>query len=132
MRSSSRLRITSHVAVRMRQRGYHLSDFDAVENLGTQMGDHGVLFLEKDAEPELTRLAKELKNLRRKRLRERFAERELIQQIERIRRLARTTTFIPTAHGCALSIYRPSSRRLKHILHGQIRRRHTFPKRWFR
>jgi hypothetical protein len=119
MRGSARLRITSHVAVRMRQRGYHLRDLDAVENLGTQMENHGILLLKKDAEPELTRLNKELKNLRRQKSRERSAECELIQQIERIRRLVKTTTFIPTANGCALSIYSPCKRRLKYILHGR-------------
>ena len=50
--SSTRLAITAHLAVRMRQRGYRLGDYETVEALGSQIRD-GIVLLKRDVEGEL-------------------------------------------------------------------------------
>jgi hypothetical protein len=121
MHHSSRLAITAHFAVRMRQRGYRLGDYETVQTLGTQVRD-GIVLLKRDAEDELRRLAEDLLNIRGQRtgnLRsaEVASERDIVRQMERLSKLV--GTFIPTAGGSALSIYRPCNRRRKHILRGR-------------
>lgn len=121
MESRSRLTITAHCMLRMRQRGYRLGDYETVEALGSQIRD-GIVLLKRDVEGELSRLAEELLNLRRRKAAnlkpaEGTSERDIVRQMERLSRLV--GTFIPTAGGSALSIYRPCNRRQKHILHGR-------------
>jgi hypothetical protein len=123
MKGKSSLTITAHSAIRMRQRGYCLRDFETIEKFGTLVAD-GILLRKKDIEAELTRLASDLNNLRSRKaaLRnlsstELATERDIIEQIASLRNLS--GTFVPTAEGCALSIYRPCNRRLKHMLHGR-------------
>jgi hypothetical protein len=122
---SPRLIITAHAAVRRPQRGYRVDDFATVEMLGTYTDD-GILVRKKDVQTELLKLSKERRSIRRQQVPNRHAEQEIIRQQERLRRLI--GTFIPMEGRCALSIYRPCIRRLKHILHGRTGRR--FQKRW--
>jgi len=113
----------------MRQRGYRLADVQVVERLGTPSRD-GLVLLEKDIKPELERLAKERKLIRNERVAAQNLssgqgadkERNIARQIQQLRRLA--GTFIPVKNGHALSIYRPSARRLKYQLRGRRRTRH--------
>ena len=103
----------------MRQRGYRSADFETIESLGTTSRD-GIVLRKKDIDPELKWLSAELKMVRKRRASLQNscpAERNIIRQIERARRL--TGTFIPLAAGHALSIYRPCERRLKHLLRGR-------------
>jgi hypothetical protein len=120
VRSSSRMTITAHGAERLRQRGFRQSDFEIVADLGSDLGQ-GIFLRKKDVKPELRILAKALAEIRRERTGDPEttgpSEREIIWQMERLLRLV--GTYIPTANGCALSIYRPCNRRLKHILRGR-------------
>jgi hypothetical protein len=123
MRGRSGLTITAHSAIRMRQRGYQLGDFETIESIGTLVAD-GILLRKRDTEVELSRLAAELKRIRQGKAAlqivgsaEGATERDIIRRMERLRSLA--GTFIPTVEGCALSIYRPCNRRLKYMLHGR-------------
>jgi hypothetical protein len=132
MRCNPKLTITAHSAVRMRQRGYHVDDFATVENLGTHTAG-GVLLRKKDVYPEQMRLSEELKSIRSQKVSDLKSarcsgEREIIRQLKSLRRLV--GTYIPTAGGCALSIYRPCSRRLKYILDGRRASSRRFQKRW--
>ena len=86
MSGSSRLAITAHLAVRMRQRGYRLGDYETVEAWGTPIRD-GIVLLKRDAESELNRLAKELLNIRQQRAAnlksaEGTSERDVVRQMD--------------------------------------------------
>jgi hypothetical protein len=121
MREKPNLIITGHCAARMRQRGYQIADLETIESLGTPSGD-GIVLRTKDVAPELEQLSMLLKTIRQHRSavpnpppnEAASAEREIIDRIQRLRRLA--GTFIPLEGGQALSIYRPCERRLKHLL----------------
>jgi hypothetical protein len=118
---------TSHYLVRARQRGYRSVDLSIIESLGNFSGD-GFLLRKKDVAAELERLSKTLRVLRRSRANKdsyrpeiEAEEREVVREIERLERLP--GAFIPIESGHALSIYRPSRRRLRQLLHGGRRRR---------
>jgi hypothetical protein len=128
MRSSLKLAITAHLTVRMRQRGYRVDDFATIERLGTDTSG-GVLLRKKDVRAELMKLSEERRSIRKHKEPDRYAEQEIIRKLESARKLE--GTYIPTESGCALSIYRPSSRRMKYILHGRSRRSRRQTK-WFR
>jgi hypothetical protein len=123
----SNLTRTSHYLVRARQRGYRPIDLRIIERLGSFSGD-GLLLRRKDATAELEGLRTTLRGLRRRRANRNSYqpeieadERQIILDIERLQRLQ--GAFIPIESGHALSIYRPSRRRLKHLLHGRRTRR---------
>jgi hypothetical protein len=109
------LSITAHYIVRARQRGYRLEDLAIMERLGTFRAD-GLLLREKDVAPEIERLSMTLQRIRRGRANGNFSASEIVREIERLRRLR--GAFIPIECGHAVSIYRPCSRRLKHIIRG--------------
>jgi hypothetical protein len=118
---------TSHCLVRARQRGYRPADLGIIETLGNFSGD-GLLLRRKDAALELERLTTTLRALRRRRANRKTYRREIeadkhqiVSDIERLQRLQ--GSFIPIESGQALSIYRPSKRRLQRLLHGRTRRR---------
>ena len=121
---------TAHFAVRSRQRGYRVADFRAVEDVGTFVAD-GIFVRKRDVEPQIESLTAQLRHLGRKQSNPAETGPQkcaLVQEIERLRRLS--GTFVPTEDGAALSIYRPCSRRLKHILRGRRMRR--VPRRYAR
>jgi len=109
------LTLTAHYVVRARQRGYRLGDLAIMERLGTLRAD-GLLLREKDVAPEIERLSMTLRRIRRGRANGNFSASEVVREIERLRRLQ--GAFIPIECGHAVSIYRPCSRRLKHIIRG--------------
>jgi hypothetical protein len=112
--------ITAHCAVRARQRGCRHADFEMVESTGSWMRE-GVFVRRRDVESKLHRLSAQLRRKRREGIKGND-DREIIHEIERLQRLP--GTFIPVDSGHALSIYRPSKRRLKRILRGgRMRRR---------
>jgi len=127
---------TAHYNVRARQRGYRPEDFAIVERLGIFAGD-GIFVRKKDVAPEIERLSRVLRHMRRQVSRNFHQpgieaegpnlESKIVQQIERLQRLP--GAFIPIESGLALSIYRPCSRRLKRLLRGRRRwrrgRRHS-------
>jgi hypothetical protein len=106
--------ITAHCAVRARQRGYRHTDFEMVESTGIWMRE-GIFVRRRDVDSQLHRLSAQLRRKRREGI-EGNDDREIIRDIERLQRLP--GTFIPVDGGHALSIYRPSKRRLKRILRG--------------
>jgi hypothetical protein len=128
---------TAHSGVRARQRGYRLEDFAIVERLGIFAGD-GIFVRKKDVAPEIERLSRVLRHMRREVSRnlhlpgieaeEPKVESKIVQQIERLQRLP--GAFIPIESGQALSIYRPCSRRVKRLLRG--RRRWRSDRRYWR
>jgi hypothetical protein len=121
MREES-ITITAHYAARARQRGYRSEDLAIMERLATAAED-GILLRTRDVQHEIEWLSSQLRHIRRRKTDERLCqaeieigEYEIVQQIERLQRLP--GAFVPLENGHALSIYRPSRRRLKHILRG--------------
>jgi hypothetical protein len=114
------LKITAHYIARVRQRGYRLEDLAIMERLGDFRAD-GLLLREKDVAREIERLSMTLRRIRQGRANGNFSASEIVQEIERLRRLQ--GAFIPIECGHALSIYRPCRRRLKYVLHGGRRPR---------
>ena len=117
------LTITSHYLVRARQRGYRPEDLAIIERLGNFGGD-GLLVRKKDVAPEIERLSTTLRHIRRRRASAKFQpvefevdEGEIARKITQLQRLS--GSYIPIESGLALSIYRPSKRRAKHILRGR-------------
>jgi hypothetical protein len=106
--------ITAHCAVRARQRGYRHTDFEMVESIGTWMRE-GIFVRRRDVDSKLHRLSAQLRRKRGEGI-EGNDDGEIIREIERLQRLP--GTFTPVDGGHALSIYRPSKRRLKRILRG--------------
>jgi hypothetical protein len=121
---AANLTVTAHYLVRARQRGYRLTDLAFIETLGSSRGD-GIFLREKDLAPELKRLSASLQRMR-KPVKARYGRseidtqrREIVREIERLERLS--GAYIPIEDGHALSIYRPSKRRLKRILRDRSR-----------
>lgn len=122
MARSSFSRISNHSMIRARQRGYRVGDLEKVEQLGTPVKD-GILLRSRDIASEIQRLTDKRRKLRaRSGLRRsgdqtpiRMEEASIRKEIEQLQRLQ--GTFIPVQGGCALTVYRPSRRRLRRILH---------------
>ena len=98
MTNKSWCRISKHAAIRARQRGYIQNDVRFVIEHGTRVPD-GYLLREKDVRPMVK-------------------DKELTSNvdIERVGKLV--GTFVPTTtDGLALSVYRPSRRKTRHLLH---------------
>lgn len=115
------LRPTDHFELRARQRGYRTEDLRLIQDCGTQTED-GVVLRRRDIDGEMKRLDRELKTVRTKAKSGRNSgvtddaklEAEIIKRMGRLPRLA--GSYIPSASGCALTVYRPCARRLHRIL----------------
>ncbi len=122
MTRSSNYRISSHSIVRARQRGYRTGDLEKIEELGTTVSD-GILLRSKDIASGIHQLTRRRRNLRARNTAEDFRdqrrikqeEANIVKEIDQLRRLQ--GSYIPVQDGCILSVYRPSRRRLRRMLH---------------
>lgn len=100
--------LSKHATVRARQRGYRLADVELVSCLGTEVAD-GFLLTRRD----IDRMAP-------------LTDPLLAERLVRL-----VGSFVPSAAGLSLSIYRPSRRRMRLLLTGR-RPRHRHDSRRIR